>query len=175
MKWKGKLINHVVEQLKDDSKWGNTIEKVLIDPSVGIHLAVFNEPFLSLIINGEKKMESRFSMNKISPFGKVKKGDVIILKESGGLVTGAFVAGEVMFFQNINNIVLEEIEFNYGKAICSSHDKDFWKNRDKAKYGSLIEVKKIKKLPPFKSEKKDRSGWSVLRVGMSGTLFNEQK
>jgi len=175
MKWKGKLINYIVEQLKDDSKWGSTIEKVLIDPSIGIHLAIFNEPFLSLIINGEKKMESRFSMNKISPFEKVKKGDVVILKESGGPVTGAFVAGEVLFFNNINRIVIDEIESEYGKAICSSYDKNFWKNRSKAKYGSLIEVKKIKIFTPFKSEKKDRSGWSVLRIGMTNTLFVDQK
>ena len=49
MKWKSTLIDYIIEQLKDDAKWSNIIEEILIDPSIGIHLAVFNEPFLSLI------------------------------------------------------------------------------------------------------------------------------
>jgi len=175
MKWKGKLINHIIEQLKDDSKWGNTIEKVLIDSSIGIHLAIFNEPFLSLVYDGKKKIESRFSINKISPYEKIKKGDVVILKESGGLVTGIFVAGEVKFFHKPDKSVLKKIETEYGVLICSAYNKDFWKLRDKAKYASLIEVKKIKKLSPYKSEKKDRSGWSILREGISDNLFSETK
>jgi ASC-1-like (ASCH) protein len=109
MKWKGKLINNIIEQLKDDSQWGNTIEKMLLDTSVGIHLAIFNEPFLSLVYSKEKKIESRFSMNKISPFEKVRKGDVIILKESGGLVNGVFVAGEVKFYQGLNKKFLNRL------------------------------------------------------------------
>lgn len=175
MKWKDKLINNTIKQLKEDSKWRSIIDIVENDSSVGIHLAIFNEPFLSLVLTGEKKIESRFSINKISPYQRVKKGDVIILKESGGYVTGVFVAGKVEFFHNIEKRMLDEIEFKYGELICSSYDKDFWKNKNKAKYGSLIEVKKVKKLTPFKSEKLDRSGWSVLREGLSENLFSGSK
>ncbi len=171
MKWKGKLINYIIEQLKDDTKWGNTIEKMLVDSSIGIHLAVFNEPFLSLVFKGEKKIESRFSMNKISPYGKIKKGDIVILKESGGYVTGLFVAGEVKSFHKLSKAVMNQIELEYGKLICAVYDKDFWRNRDRTNYATLIEVKKIKKLPAFRSEKRDRSGWSVLRDGSISNLF----
>jgi ASC-1-like (ASCH) protein len=174
MKWKGKLIKYIVERLKDDTIWKNTIEKITIDPTIGVHLAVFNEPFLSLVFNGQKKIESRFSINKISPYGKVKKGDVIILKESGGFVTGIFVAGDVKFFDNLQQSVLEEIEIKFGEHICSACDKDFWKNRDRAKYASLIEVKKVKKLSPFKIGKNDRSGWSVVRAGVASSLFEKE-
>ncbi|MBL7722748.1 MAG: hypothetical protein JNK27_01300 [Chitinophagaceae bacterium] len=171
MKWKGKLINYIIEQLKDDSQWGNTIEKLLVDSSVAVHLAIFNEPFLSLIYGKQKKIESRFSMNKRTPFEKVRKGDVIILKESGGLVTGVFVAGDVNYFRIANKKTLEVIETNYAEGICSNADANFWKSRAKSKYVTLIEVKKVKKIFPFKSEKKDRSGWSILREGILDNLF----
>jgi ASC-1-like (ASCH) protein len=138
MKWKGKLINYLIEQLKEDAQWENTIEKLLVDSSVGIHLAIFNEPFLSLVYNREKKIESRFSINKRSPYEKVKKGDVIILKESGGLVTGVFVAGEVKFFHLTNRKSLEAIEANFGKAICADYDPNFWRDKAKSKYATLI-------------------------------------
>jgi ASC-1-like (ASCH) protein len=171
VKWKGKLINYIVDQLNDDSKWGNTIDKILIDPSIGIHLAVCNEPFLSLILNGEKRIESRFSINKISPFGKIKKGDVVIIKETGGPISGIFVAGVVKYFYKLNKSVIKQIENEYGRLLCSAYDKNFWKMRDSANYASLIEVKKIKRLSPFKIDKKDRTGWSILREGLSSNLF----
>ncbi len=175
MKWKGILINCIIEQLKNDSQWGDIIEKMLVDTSVGIHLAIFNEPFLSLIYSMEKKIESRFSMIKRVPFEKVKKGDVIILKESGGSVNGVFVAGEVTCFQVANKESLKVIETNYGEGICSNADANFWENRAKSKFVTLIEVKKVKKIVPFKSEKKDRSGWSILRAGVSDNLFKQLK
>ncbi|QOJ27852.1 MAG: hypothetical protein HRU80_02800 [Ignavibacteriales bacterium] len=175
MKWKGKLINYLIEQLKEDSQWGNTIEHLLFDLSIGIHLAIFNEPFLSLVYKKEKKIESRFSVNRRIPFERVKKGDVIILKESGSFVTGVFVAGEVNFFHLADKETLKYIEANFGKAICADYDTNFWKNRAKSKYATLIEVKKIKKIAPYKSEKKDRSGWSILREGISEDLFTQSK
>lgn len=175
MKWKGKLISYVIDQLKDDSQWGNTIEKVLLDSSIGIHLAVFNEPFLSLMYEHKKKIESRFSINKISPFEKVRKGDMIILKESGGFVTGVFLAGDVKFYHKITKKTCEQIESTFGKSICTHYDRDFWRKRSRAKYISLIVVRKIRKLPPFKSDKSDRTAWSILREGVTDDLFNQSK
>jgi ASC-1-like (ASCH) protein len=175
MKWKGTLINYIIEQLKDDSEWGNTIEKILVDISVGIHLAVFNEPFLSLVFSGKKKIESRFSINKISPYERVKKGDIVILKESGGPVTGLFVVGEVRFFKHLDKFLMAKIENEFGEQICTSYDENFWMKREKANYASLIEVSKVKKLLPFKSEKRDRSGWSILRMTpQHSSLFDEK-
>lgn len=175
MKWKGKLINYIIEQLKDDSEWGNTIEKILVDISIGIHLAVFNEPFLSLVFEGKKKIESRFSINKISPYKRVKKGDIVILKESGGDVTGIFIVGEVKFFKHLDKCLIAKIEDEFGEMICTSYDENFWAKREKANYASLIEVNKIKKLPPYKSEKRDRSGWSILRtIPLNESLFDEK-
>jgi hypothetical protein len=175
MKWKDKIINHFVNELRGDSKWSSIVEKISSDSSIGVHLAIFNEPFLSLIINGKKKIESRFSMNKITPFMKVRKGDIVILKESGGLVTGAFIAGDVKYINNLDKIILKKIENDYGELICSNYDKNFWENRTKARYVSLIEVKNVKRLKPFKSEKNDRSGWSILkdRISITATLFND--
>lgn len=69
--------------------------------------------------------------------------------------------------------MLKQIKTEYSELICSIYDKDFWDNRERANYASLIEVKKIKKIHPVKSEKKDRSGWSVLREGLPSNLFSE--
>ncbi len=171
MKWKGKLIDYIFEEIKKDAGWEKTSERILVDPTIGVHLAIFNEPFLALIYKGEKKIESRFSINQVGPFMRISKGDIVILKSSGGPVTGIFLAGDVKFFSNLNKVKLKEIEKNYGAKICSHYDPNFWTTRSATKYASLIGVEKIKALTPFKIEKRDRTAWSILRESQNNLLL----
>jgi ASC-1-like (ASCH) protein len=172
MKWKKELIKHLKRELYKDSRWSAIAEKISEDSSVGVHLAIFNEPFLSLIFTGQKKIESRFSINMISPYRKVAEGDIIVLKESGGMIVGVFLAGNVMYFSNPDKKGFEKLKSEYGDLIGSNYDKDFWKKRQNTRYVTLIEVKKVKKLIPFASEKNDRLGWSVVIKNESVNLFN---
>lgn len=172
MKWKGKLIEYLIKELGNDENWSSITEKLLQNSPIGIHLAIFNEPFLSLLLSGKKKIESRFSINRVPPFMKVAKGDVILIKEAGGPIIGLFVAGEVKYFQNLKHILLSDIESKYGNLICTSYDDKFWENRKTAKYATLINVEMIKDLHPLKDGKSDKTGWSVIRTGISNSLFN---
>lgn len=172
MKWKDKLINYLTKQLYDDYEWRTIVDKIEKEQSIGIHLAVFTEPFLTLVCKGEKSIESRFSQNKITPFEKVSKGDIVLIKESGGYVKAVFIVGEVRFYTYLNENRLREIEDSYGKFICSKYDSTFWESRAKANFATLIEIKTLRQLEPFHIEKNDRTGWSTLKLGYGNTLFN---
>ena len=139
------------------------------------HLAIFTQPFLDLIFSGEKTIESRFSKNKIAPFGKVKTGDKVIIKESGGLVYGEFIAGEVTYlseyfgFMNPKEInVVGEISLakKYDKEICSNAVSDFWESRKSKKYATLIKITQLKKYKTprhcYEKNPKDRRSWIIL-------------
>jgi len=172
MKWKDKLINHLTEQLSSDPQWKEVMEKIEKQQAIGLHLAVFTEPYLTLLFEGKKKIESRFSQSKVTPFDKVSAGDMILVKESGGFVKGLFIAGEVRFYTFLNDTRLKEIEKNYGQLICAQYDSNFWDMRAKANFATLIEVKQFRKLTPFNIDKSDQMGWVTLRLGLSNTLFN---
>lgn len=45
------------------------------------HIAILRQPFFDMVLSGEKTIESRWSMNKVAPYGKVSVGDEILLKE----------------------------------------------------------------------------------------------
>src|SRR4051812_46290160 len=53
-----------------------------------LHLAVCVEPFLELMLNGRKTIESRFSAVRCPPYLRVNAGDVVLLKRAGGPVLG---------------------------------------------------------------------------------------
>jgi|SRR3989344_4353887 len=100
------------------------------------HVAIMN-PKLKLInkiLSGEKKIESRWLKNKSAPWGKVKAGDRVYFKDSGGPVR---VAAEVEKVEQFTD--LEKAAKIFGD--------DSWK-KDK-NYCVLIWLKNPKKVEPF--------------------------
>ena len=89
------------------------------------HLAIFQQPFLELILAGKKTIESRFSQKKIAPYGRINVRDVVLMKKSGGNVLGEFTVKNVLEFEKLNPTKLQEIKVKYGKEICSKADHHF--------------------------------------------------
>jgi len=62
-------------------------------PDAGtLHLAILRQPYLDLIVDGTKTLESRFNTKRAAPFGRVAVGDLILLKGSGRPITNYFFA-----------------------------------------------------------------------------------
>lgn len=128
------------------------------------HLAIFNPPFLDLILEGRKTVEGRFSKVRCAPFGIVEEGDVVLMKESGGLVKGSFVVAKVESFENFSHEKLKELEARYSDSLCSSADPQYWQKRHESKYATLMHVAQtISFEQPFPFPKKDRRGWVVFK------------
>lgn len=163
MRWKGKLLNYLSSNLKSDTKWKKTVESALDEKDRAIHLAIFTGPFLSLIFSNEKRVESRFSINKIAPFGKIKNGDIVFTKRSGGPIEGVFQVRKVISYRDMAPSELISIETQHGKDICTGEDPLFWEKRRRSKYATLIFIDKVTKLEPFLCEKRDRAGWSIVQ------------
>lgn len=133
------------------------------------HLAIFNPPFLDLILEGRKTLEGRFSKVRCAPFGVVEKGDVVLMKESGGPVRGSFVVAHVESFENLASEKFEELEMRYGTALCADADPQYWERRRACPYATLLQVAQPHRFErPFPFPKKDRRGWVVLDKPIPG-------
>lgn len=174
MKWKDKLLKKLAEDLKYDTEWNKYIEKLKCDyPRIGVHLAVFSDPILDELFAGNKTVESRFSTNRISPFGKVRTGDIVLVKKSGGPVMGVFVTGSVSSFSNLTPAKMKSLRIEYSNRLGLSQSNEFWSEKASSKYGTLITIKHFKKIMPYHVEKKDRIGWVVVQERDLNNIFNE--
>ena len=127
------------------------------------HLAIFVSPFIDLILEGRKTVESRFSRIRCAPYGVIKEGDVVLMKKSGGLVLGEFTVERVETFSNLNENFLEKLAKEYGKRLCSDVDKNFWDKRRNSRYATFLYVSNpIRYDEPFPYPKRDRRGWVVI-------------
>ena len=75
-----RLAAHLAACLGADSAW---VPALPVSPAgmTSLHLALLTEPFLSLLMNGAKTIESRFSRVRCAPYGCLARGDVIAVKK----------------------------------------------------------------------------------------------
>lgn len=123
------------------------------------HLGIFSEPYLTLMFEGKKTIESRFSLKKQVPYNKISKDDIVFIKKSSGPVLGYLTIKEVIFF-DLREIPITKIREKYGKELCVT--KEFWEAKDKSNYATLIIIDEIKMLEPFNINKKGMQSWIVL-------------
>lgn len=145
------IIDHLKEQL--------SVREVDQFRKKKIHLGIFNEPCFSYMLDGKKTIESRFSKNKIAPYGQITKDDIVIVKKSSGNVEGYFTIKEVLFF-DLNVVSIDEIKLKYNKQLCI--DENFWLNKKNSNYATLILIDHFVKLKPFPIHKKGMQTWIIL-------------
>ena len=128
-----------------------------VTPGATIHIAVMAEPFLTCVFAGQKTVESRFSINKVAPFNKVRAGDLILMK--AGPIVGCFKADWVQYF-DVSVTPIAVIKAKYGTAICG--DDNFWQSKQDKRYVTLIGIKNVQRLAPTAITKRDRRGWVTI-------------
>ncbi len=128
------------------------------------HLAIFTQPWLDLILAGKKTIDSRLSKVRCAPYGKIKTGDVVYMKESVGLVKGEFIASKIESYNDLTPEILHNIRSRNHKEIFV--DVGFEEFREKwtvAKYATLIHITNVRTYKnPFPFPKKDRRSWILL-------------
>jgi len=123
-----------------------------------IHIAIMKKSWglTGKILSGEKKIESRWYMNRSRPWGQINPGDIIYFKDSGDPVKIKAEVGEVLQFNYLNCQKVREILEKYGKddGITRAELPGYYEMFKNKKYCLLIFLKNVKKIEPFEINKK---------------------
>lgn len=128
-------------------------------PHTHFHLAIFTEPFLSSLYSGEKTLESRISIHRIAPYGKVYPGDMVFIKRSSGPVEAVFTVGCVELY-DLAETPIELLKERYSAALCA--DDAFFHSKQHCRYAVIMEIKDLTLLNPFSIDKKGMQTWLLL-------------
>jgi hypothetical protein len=151
----------VAQSLASDPEWLRRIASATTGPR-GVHLAVCLEPFLGYILSGRKTIESRFGVTRAAPYGRVRCGDFVLLKQASGPVVGLCDIGEVWSCQIQSQDDMEAIRREFSTPLCAT-DPEFWNQRQAAHYVTLMRVRNVRSVHPVPFAKRDRRGWVVLK------------
>jgi hypothetical protein len=154
-------FDELLEQVGSNRFWLTYLSNATRPASrIGIHLAIFAEPFLSMVLSGEKTIESRFSRNRCAPYGEIDDGDIILVKEVAGPICGLVLARRIWCYE-LGIEPIDRIRRRFGTAIRA--DDNFWASRTDAHYATLIELDTPASIAPVNCDKRDRRGWVSLR------------
>lgn len=122
------------------------------------HVAIMRKSWglTQKILNGQKKIESRWYSVKYMPWDNIKKGEIVYFKDSGEPVKLKAKVDEVIQFANLNQKKVKEILNKYGKNDGLEKDKilEFFERFKNKKYCMLIFLKNPRKIKPFEINKK---------------------
>ena len=169
--WEKPLFQQLTLQLKQYKSWENIFANKEWFNKYNIHLGVFIEPYLDLILKGKKTIESRFSINRCPPFQKALKDDIILLKRSGGPIVGVCQIAHVWSY-TLDLQLWNEIKLVHSVALCIQDEK-FWEQKQKSKFATLMKITNVTLLDvPIIITKKDKRGWVVLCDKTLSTVFS---
>ncbi len=135
------------------------------------HLAIFREPYLRFILEGQKTVETRFARRACPPFGKVAKGDVLLLKRAAGPIVAICLVDQVWFYR-LEAGSLDTIRERFGAAICPAADS-FWKERENAAFATLMLISHVTPVNDLELKKRDRRGWVTFENPRRDLLSHE--
>ena len=126
------------------------------------HLAIFVGNAIERILSGRQTIEVRFTVDRILPYEKIKKGDEIYLKQSGGLVLGKVIVDNVLFYENLDGELIGKLRKEYNQDLCA--DDSFCQSKVNSRYATIIFLKNPQRfLTPLRIGKRDRRSWIILK------------
>lgn len=130
------------------------------------HVAIMKKSWgmIQKILSGQKKIESRWYKAKYVPWNRIKSGEVVYFKDSGGPVTIKAEVDKVVQFSDLTPEKVKEILYQYGQDDGLGIDKipKFFEMFKDKKYCLLIFLKNPQKIRPFGIDKSGfgaMSGW----------------
>ena len=155
------LIKALRRALGTDSYWQPLLNDLSHKKDITVHLGVFIEPYLQLILDGKKTLESRFSVNRTAPYRQVRDGDILLLKRSGGPIVGVCRITHA-WFHALDAQAWDSLQNQHAKALCIDNPA-FWQEKQKANYATLMQVRHVRPIAPsITFVKSDRRGWLAL-------------
>jgi len=133
------------------------------------HIAIMKKSWglTDKILDGRKKIESRWYSMKCRPWDGIKTGETVYFKNSGEPVKIKAKVRKVIQFNNLIPVKIKRILNKYGKNDGIEKEKipEFFKRFKNKKYCLLIFLKNPTKVKPFNIDKTGfgaMSAWIVV-------------
>jgi ASC-1-like (ASCH) protein len=121
------------------------------------HLAIMRKSWglTKKILNGQKKIESRWYLTKRKPWNSIKKGEIVYFKDSGEPVRLSAKVRKIIQFADLTPKRVREILDEYGNEDGLEKEKipEFFEAFKNKKYCMLIFLENPQEIEPFEIDK----------------------
>lgn len=140
------------------------------------HVAIMRKSWglTQKILEGKKKIESRWYKSKYRPWDNIKSCDIVYFKDSGNPVTLKAEVEKVLQFSDLSPQKVHNILRRYGKddGIEENGISKYYEMFKDKRYCLLIFLKNPRKIRPFNI---DKSGFGAMSAWICVQNINEIK
>jgi hypothetical protein len=101
-----------------------------------VHAAIVDARVAGGLLDGRKRLESRFARQRRLPYGRISVGDEIYFKVSGSVVIGHSAVLGIREFENLTPATITAIRRRYNHVILAP--SAYWRARRNSRFGVLI-------------------------------------
>jgi hypothetical protein len=125
------------------------------------HVAIVAPWAASALLDGRKRVETRFSRSRRAPFGRVRRGDTVYFKLSGGPMLGGAQVFAVKEFAEMNAAKLAALRRQH--AADAHAPAAYWALRRRCRYAVIITLGPLRPAPrDLAIPRQYGGGWVVL-------------
>ncbi|MFQ5806608.1 MAG: hypothetical protein ACE5I3_09175 [Phycisphaerae bacterium] len=126
-----------------------------------VHVAIIDSRIASGLLDGRKRLETRFARQRRLPYGRICTGDQIYFKVAGRDVIGHCPVLWVREFHDLTPAALEWLRSRYNHAILAP--PAYWRARRHCRYGVLIWLGRFtRRASPLMIPRQYGNGWVLL-------------
>lgn len=105
-----------------------------------MHIAVVAPPYIAMMLEGRKRVESRFTRTRREPWGRVRPGDTVYFKRPGGPLVCRVSVVRVHQYRDLTPARVDELERRWNRLVCAPGS--YWRQRRRARYLTLVVLSK---------------------------------
>jgi ASC-1-like (ASCH) protein len=125
------------------------------------HVAIVDARIARSLVDGRKRVESRFARHRRAPYGRVVPGDSIYFKVAGGEVIGRAPVKRVREFNQLTPKALTALRRRYNDGILAP--ATYWDARRQCRYGVLIWLGRfVRRTVQIALPRQYGTGWVIL-------------
>jgi hypothetical protein len=161
--WRTQALEAARSAAREHKFWRDYLDsgRATDDTDFSVHLGIFTQPYLDFVLDGRKTVESRFSSVRCAPYDRVVKGDVLLVKATGGPIVGICLIDRVWSYC-LDPTSWEFVRRSFTAQLCAQ-DPEFWRARKHASFATLMRISQVTAIDAVSCDKRDRRGWVVLR------------
>jgi ASC-1-like (ASCH) protein len=140
------------------------------------HVAIMKKSWglTKKILDGRKKIESRWYKTKRNPWDSIKKGETIYFKDSGEPVSLMAEVDRIVQFSGLTPKKVKEILEKYASAagIEKNEVSGFFKRFRNSRYCILVFLKNPREIRPFEI---DKAGFGIMSAWLTADSVKRLK
>ncbi len=127
---------------------------------MSIHVAILKRPYVRLILEGKKTVESRLMRSAQPPYRAIETGERLFIKASSGPFMATAIAGPVEQHEGLVPNDIHKLRRRHNRAVCG--DDAYWVLKESSRFAVFIHLNDVEPIDVGPRYVKSMRAWHVV-------------